>query len=249
MVLFCFTVSWIAISLAAQREPTLTSSDRDINRRVVYMLLVAELATIYAIFTTPTLAGKIATLVVFEIATLDFWLLSKFARARYILDVLRRNGWPAFKTVDFLKLPWHRVIVPVKKTGKYTDRLVNFAIMLSVLAMVLRFIFTFPDVSTGMAEYCYAILVMSVAATIAILSEVETSKTLKIEVEHMLQIVRRKNRYATELTPQQYEIAKIFCFRDSVIAVTRKMFFIVLTTALVLGGVYWAITQLSMTTI
>ncbi len=243
MVLFCFTISWIAISLMAWREPSMTKSDKDVDRRLVYMLMVAILATIYAIFTTPTLAGKIATLIIFGAAMIDFWLLSRFARARYILDCLKKAGWPAFKTVDFLRFPRHRVVVPVKKLGIYADRLVTLAIVLSVVAMILRFIFTFPDVSTGMAEYCYAILVMSVAATIAILSEADVSVTLEIEVEHRLQVVQRKNRFATGLTPQQYEIANMCCFRDCLAAVMKWMFLIVLSTALILGIIYWILNQ------
>ncbi len=253
LTLFCFTVSWIAIAVAAWREPTMTKSDKEKNHRIIYTVLIAEMTTAYAIFLTPTLGGKIATAIIFEIAVIVFWVLSKLARARQILAILRKNGWPAFKTVDFLRIPTkkgvHRVTIPVKKVGKYTDRLVYFTIVLAVVAMVVRFIFVFPDVSTGMIEYCYAIIVMSVAGSIAMVCETDMASVLETEVKHRLKMVRRKNPYALDLTPQQYEFARMMCFKDCAIGVAKCMFVILLATGVVLGVIYWGINQFTMTVI
>lgn len=249
LTLFCFTASWIVIAVAAWREPTMTKDDKEKNHRIIYTILIAEMATAYAIFATPTLSGKIAVAIIFEIATLDFWVLSKLARARQVLVILRKQGWPAFKTVDFLRIPTRkgvrRVTIPVKKVGKYADRLVYFARALAVVAMVIRFIFVFPNVSNGMVEFCYAIIVMSVAGAIAMVCESDMAKVLETEVRHRLNMVRRKNPYALDLTPQQYEFARMMCFRDCAVGVMKHMFLILLATSFILGVIYWGIGQLT----
>ena len=74
--LFGFTVGWIMFAILAQREPTLTAKDGDKPYRVIYMLLVCQMATVFAVTQMPSTLSKIVIAVLFELATIDFWFLA-----------------------------------------------------------------------------------------------------------------------------------------------------------------------------
>ena len=257
--LFGFTVGWIMFAILAQREPTLTAKDGDRPYRVIYMLLVCQMATVFAATQMPSTLGKIVIAVLFELATIDFWVLSKISRARYINArvcyireaVSKERGidvWIKPKTVDFLVIPKRdgskkKITIEVSKIAKYTDRCTHIAMALMYVAIILRFALTFPDITKNMFTFFYAIIVMSAAFAIALFDESAASYLITKEKAHRLAIIRRRRPNVVDLTPRQYELINMTVFGYIYRAVFLMTFVQAGTLGAILTGISYLIVQ------
>ncbi|MBR5621516.1 hypothetical protein IKW75_03505 [Candidatus Saccharibacteria bacterium] len=235
-------------TLLAQREPTLTTSEKVLPNRVIYTILICQMATAFATANMASAIGKIVTVVLFELATIDIWVLLKISRARYIEAKLRRLGWPPCKTVDFLVFPEKRkdkprkrVAISVAKLGKYTDRCALVAKILMYIAIVMRFGLSFPDINTGMIGFFYAILVMATAFAIALYDESAASSLITKEINHRLAMIRRRHPNVTGLTARQYELATISVFGDIFRVIWLQVFIRIGTLGVALNVIAWLI--------
>lgn len=255
--LFCFTVGWIMIAILAQREPTLTARDGDRPYRVIYMVLLCQIVTVYAMAHMPTVIGKIVVVILFELATIDFWVLAKISRARYIYarvcyirEIAAKergtNVWIIPKTVDFLVIPKKdgskkKITIEANNLAKYTDRCTHVAIALMYIAITLRFVLTFPDVTRDMFSFFYVIIVMSAAFAIALYDESAASHLIEKEKTHRLAIIRRQNPNAMDLTPRQYELVNMSVFGDIYRAIFLMTFVQVGTLGAILTGICYVV--------
>lgn len=255
--LFCFTVGWIAFALLAQREPTLTARDGDKPYRVIYMLLLCQIATAYAVVQVPGVVGKTVIAALFELATIDFWVLTKVSRARYIYArvsyirelVAKERGehvWIIPRTVDFLVIPSKdgtkkKVSLEIQLVKKLADYCTYIATALMYIAVILRFVFTFPDITKNMFSFFYAIIVMSAAFAIALYDESTAAPMIKKEKEHRLAMIKKRYPNVKDLTPRQYELANMAVFGYIYRAIFLMTFAQVGTLGVILTGICYGI--------
>lgn len=251
--LFCFTVGWIMFAILAQREPTLTAREGDKPLRVIYLVLLCQIVTAYAAAQMPTALGKIVIVILFEIATIDFWFLSKIARSRYIFAKVsyirelaaKERGvkvWVIPTTVDFLVIPKRdgskkKITIKIEKLAGYTNLCIFIAMGLMFAAIISRFIFTFPGITENMFRFFYAILVMSAAFAIALYDESTASKLVEEEKKHKLAMIRKRYPNVTQLTARQYELVTMAVFRD----IYQSVFLLTFIFAGTLGAILTAI--------